>query len=91
MLDAPDDDLGRVRIATGDGIREWRIAAREPAPILVPRGATYGLVFAADAPAPLLAPPPETDARTLPDRPVPAATQPPQREPAPRSAVVAAG
>ena len=60
-LAPPGEDLGSVRVATAEGIHEWRIAAREPAPILVPRTADYGLVLAREAAPGLLAPPAAAD------------------------------
>lgn len=57
VLDPPDTDLGRIRIATDGAIVAWRIAAREPALILVPIGADYGLEIPADTAGRLLAPP----------------------------------
>ncbi len=59
VLDPPDADLGRIRIATDGAILEWRIAAREPALVLVPTGADYGLEIPTDEANRLLAPPPD--------------------------------
>ncbi|MFW5969701.1 MAG: DUF4340 domain-containing protein [Halofilum sp. (in: g-proteobacteria)] len=62
ILDPPAEDLGRIRIATGNAIAEWRIAAREPKLVLVPAGADYGIEIGADKAEHLLAPPAdETD------------------------------
>jgi hypothetical protein len=57
VLDPPDTDRGRIRVATEGAILEWRIAAREPHLILVPTVADYGLRIAGDAAGRLLAPP----------------------------------
>lgn len=57
VLNPPAADRGRVRIATADAIREWRLARLEPAPVLVPRGADHGLALAGDAASRLLEPP----------------------------------
>lgn len=57
VLDPPAADLGRIRIATDGAIMEWRIAAREPALVLVPTGADYGLEIGAGEAQRLLAPP----------------------------------
>ncbi len=57
VLDPPDADLGRIRVATDGAIVEWRIAAREPTLILVATGADYGLEIPADKADSLLAPP----------------------------------
>lgn len=59
VLDPPEADRGRVRIATDSAIVEWRIAAREPALILVPTDADYGLVIPAEESDRLLAPAPD--------------------------------
>jgi hypothetical protein len=56
VLNPPAADLGRVRAVTAAGIREWRIAAREPALVLVQAGADYALAFAPEAGAGLLDP-----------------------------------
>lgn len=59
VLDPPDAELGRIRIATDSAITEWRIAAREPALVIVPTGADYGLEIAAEKAKHLLEPPPD--------------------------------
>lgn len=48
VLAPPAADHGRVRIETAEGsIHEWRIARPPPDPVLVPRGAQYGVTIAA--------------------------------------------
>ncbi len=59
VLDPPDADLGRIRIATDSAITEFRITVREPALVLVATGADYGLEIAAEEAERLLAPPPD--------------------------------
>ena len=57
ILDPAKGDHGQVRLVTDESAREWRIAAREPKPILVASDAGYGIELAPESVQGLLAPP----------------------------------